>query len=298
MMRKIVYIWAVCLIAAAALAGLPDRCQAGGGVLKEEVSVDITDLVGQLEAAVKASPSDAGLRMALGEAWFMVGEADTSTMSPDPAKPRPMNEGFTRAEESFRAALKADSGAYLAHYYLALIRMQTGRMKEASDELYLALGLKDDDYRIYQKLHSAYTTLGAHKQASLVMSRALLKFPNTFDAYKRLAISNMIMGNHNVALDYSARALKIAQDDGLRAIRADAFLALNKPDMALKECEVMLRADAANPTAHATAAKAYLALNQKDKARQSAERALALDPTNTLAREVLTSLGAAPARGR
>ena len=280
------------------LAASPAGSEAGSGTLAETLSVDLRDLAGQLEAKLKGQPDDAGLNMALGEVYFMIGEADVSGETPGEAGPRRMNEGFTKADQRFRAALKADPKEYLAHYYLALIRMQTGRMKEAVDELYTALELKGDDYRIYQKLHSSYTALGAHQQAVRVMRRALQVFPNTFDAYRRLAISTMIMGDHNIALDYSARALKIAEDEGLRAIRADAFLAINKPESALKECEAMLRANGANPVAHAAAARAYLMMGHGDKARLSAERALELSPSNTVAREVLDTLKAAPAAGK
>lgn len=290
MSRKTIAICGVCLAAALALTCPAGTCLAAGGVLQEQLSVDMQDMVGQLEAAVKAHPSDAGLRMALGEAWFMAGEADTRSINDSSAGARPMNEGFTRAEENFRAALKLDPREYLAHYYIALIRMQTGRMAEAAEELYTALALKKDDYRIYQKLHSAYTTMGLHPQAAKVMARAISIFPESFDALRRRSITAMIQAEHALALEYSARAIRISDDAGLRVLRADAYMATSKPAGAIRECEAALRLAPESAEALGCMAKAHAMAGNQAEARKFAERALALDPSSKRAREALSGL--------
>lgn len=292
MMQNILSIWAVCLLLAALAPILGPTCpaEAGSGVLYETISVDPSDMAAQIEAALKDRPSDVRLVMALGEVYFMIGEADVSAEKPGDTGPRSMNQGFKKSESLFRDALRLDQKQYLAHYYLALIRMHTGRMDEAVDSLYKALEIRKDDYRIYQKLHSAYTTLGLHPQAIQVMSRAFTIFPGSFDTLRRLSISAMITGNAALALDYSSRALKIADDESLRMLRADAYISIEKPEGAKREAEAALKLNQSSARAHATLARALMMMGQQAGARQSAERALAIDPGNEAALQVLSDI--------
>lgn len=93
----------------------------------------------------------------------------------------------TEAEEAYAAALKHDSEESAAHYGLALIFEEAGRLNEAVKELTLAIRQNDKSDIWYHRLGELYMNLRMFSKAAMAYNRAANLKPD-YIRYRDLAL--------------------------------------------------------------------------------------------------------------
>ncbi len=179
----------------------------------------------------------------------------------------------------------------LAHYVMGLYRQAKRQNRSAETSFKKAVSLEPREFLAYDSLAGLAYDRGK-KNSALKYARKALK-ANPFDLKARLLSGQILLdiGNASGALDAFARV--VAQDnssaDGFVGM-AEALLASNEAEKALKAINKGIKAGAGDEHAYHVQGKTYLALALFFKAARALNKADRLKPKNP---EILADLGLA-----
>jgi tetratricopeptide (TPR) repeat protein len=174
---------------------------------RQPVALDTEGRISQLQAAVRADPSDAGSYALLGDAYYQ-----RARETGDPAY-------YTRADDSFAAALSRDPSnvtAVTGQATLALARHDFRRGLELAER---ARKLAPQLASPYAPLADAQVELGRYGDAARTLDR-LVRLKANLTAYARISYFRELHGDLRGAL----RAMRLAVSAGAGGPEANAFV--------------------------------------------------------------------------
>lgn len=170
------------------------------------------DAVRQLEAAAKLDAADAGLQLALGDAYLLVRRNDDATAA------------FRRAVRLAEEAVKNDEKNTRAHYQLAQAQQRLREFDKAATTLAkLVEASEGKDVMALYELGVTYTFQGKWQEAFDALSKALDRNKGIAYAYYYRGLTAEKLNRKDVLINDMSRFLALAPN-APEASRAQAIL--------------------------------------------------------------------------
>jgi len=119
---------------------------------------------------------------------------------------------YAGAETLWRATLAKNSGSWMAHNELGLIRLGQGKLDEADDEFKIALALHPDDEKSYNNLGTVLSRRGEVAQAIAYFRKSLDLQPADAKAHDNLGVALFQQGQVVEAIAHFRKALDLEPD--------------------------------------------------------------------------------------
>ena len=119
----------------------------------------------------------------------------------------------SRAQQEFKAAVRADSTYAQGHHNLGITYARQGKLAQAQNEFLLAIKYEPFVVGPYLSLATAYLDSDRPKEAAMILERAVGVQPLNYLAHFKLGMTYYELGEYQKALEACERALKLNPDD-------------------------------------------------------------------------------------
>ena len=196
------------------------------------------------------------------------------------------------AVAQFAAVLQPYAGRAEAHFYLAQIADEQGRLPEALAEYQAALKANPRDSAAYNKRGQALLKADRPDEAAADLRNAVRLNPMNTGARLNLGIALMARKNYAQALEELGELLRITPDDAAAHFcMGYSYLYSKRLDEAVASFRAGLTYKPDDADGHYGMASAYYAQRRRDEALAEARESLRLLPNYPPARELIQQLG-------
>lgn len=194
---------------------------------------------------------------------------------------------FDLAEQELRGLLSEDSQQAELHSLLALCLVNDpSRLKEATDEAELAVGLAPDIPFVHYVLGRVFLVRNRTDEARQAAEEAIRLDPYDAEHFGLLSQIELVAGQWQKSLNAAEQGLTIdAEDDLCNNLRSISLERLGRSSEALDSARKTLSRSPDNAMSHVSFGWAALSAGDYRQAQESFREALRLDPMNEAARD-------------
>lgn len=273
------YLLAQCIALACLTAALyftPATALAGSVDISSPLLIDLRDIAPLLEKSVSASPTDPGLRMALGAMYINLGAVDPKRLSGPEYHP----PDFSLAEKHLIKATSLSPNSAMPHYYLGLLALHRQDHDKAIEHLMKALELDPKEVRIHQQVHTIYFASRKYATAALFLESSVKVLPGEANLYHRLAVTYLALNRAAKGRENANKALSIEYNPETRNLLAALQMQAKNYLAAEAEFRKVLKRSPGNLNAILGIARTYEHRGKSGKAKLWIGKALSIDREN------------------
>ena len=202
-------------------------------------------------------------------------------------------EDWESAIKSYLEVIETDPSNSNAHFQLAQIYFQQGKLGDAEREVLAAAKLDANNKWYAEMLANIYMTQGKAKEAAEVFKSLINKNPNNPDYYLNLGFLQSKAGLYDAAIKtYEQFEKNFGIDENVVMQKQSLYLRQNKFNEAVAEVHKLADAFPGEVEYMLAEAELYRANRMKEKATQLYKNVLAVEPDNATALLALAELGA------